>query len=255
MSSPKVADLIKQLEAANTTAATDVYIPSLKKIVKFKNLTLKQQKALLKASIDETLTKLAFGIDFYDIIKDNNLESLNPDNLYVHDRVAIAIALRATGIDAEYKIGDKTYNLNDNINNFPSINILLNDVETSIETDNVNIILTIPTLKADKEVSKYALSKLANITAADLKTMISELFIYEVVKFIKQVTYSLNNEKVVVDFNNIKTVEKVSVIENFSSHTTNKILDFIKNYRKVEKQFTKLDDENNVEVDGSFFTI
>ena len=45
---PNVNDLLKQLDNINQQALIDIYIPTLKRTVKFKNLTLKKQKNLLK---------------------------------------------------------------------------------------------------------------------------------------------------------------------------------------------------------------
>jgi hypothetical protein len=254
MTNQKVSDALKQLEALNQQASIDVFVPSLKRTVKFKNLTLKQQKSLLKSSIDETLTKLSFGTNFYQIIKENITEPINIDQLYAFDRIAIAVALRSNGLDKIYTEKDKQYNLDDLISNIPNIAITQDVLEETMEIDGMKITVAAPSLKVDRDLSSYALNKISGLTAADIKTIISELFIYEVIKFIKTLTFTINETENVVDLSLLKIDERVSLAEKLPVQVTNKILDFIKKYRQLESNLTKLDDIN-IEVDGSFFTI
>jgi hypothetical protein len=254
MTNQKVSDALKQLEALNQQASIDIFVPSLKRTVKFKNLTLKQQKSLLKSSIDETLTKLSFGTNFYQIIKENITEPINIDQLYAFDRIAIAITLRANGLDKIYTEKDKQYNLDDLINNIQGVAITQDVLEETMEIDGMKITVAAPSLKVDRDLSNYALNKISGLTAADIKTIISELFIYEVIKFIKTLTFTVNETENVIDLSLLKIDERVSLAEKLPVQVTNKILDFIKKYRQLESNLTKLDDIN-IEVDGSFFTI
>ena len=254
MTNQKVTDVLKQLETLNQQASIDIFIPSLKRNVKFKNLTLKQQKNLLKSSIDESLTKLSFSVNFYQIIKENINEPINIDSFYSFDKLSIAVSLRANGLDREYKEKDKTYNLEDLINNIPNIAITPDLLEGVIDVEGMQIVVSAPTLKVDRDLSSYAVGKIANLTASDIKTIISELFILEVLKFIKSITIKTGDTENIIEMNAIRNDEKVALAEKLPSHVTNKILDFIKKYRQLENNLTKLDDIN-VEVDGSFFTI
>lgn len=254
MTNQKVTDVLKQLETLNQQASIDIFIPSLKRTVKFKNLTLKQQKNLLKSSIDESITKLSFNVNFYQIIKENINEPINVDSFFGFDKLSIAISLRANGLDKEYKEKDKTYNLDDLINNIPNVSITPDQIEEVIVVDGMQIVVAAPTLKVDRDLSSYAINKISSLTASDIKTIISELFILEVLKFIKSITIKVGETENVIDMNTIRNDEKVALAEKLPSHVTNKILDFIKKYRQLESNLTKLDDIN-VEVDGSFFTI
>lgn len=254
MATQKLTDALKQLETLNQQASIDIFIPSLQRTIKFKNLTLKQQKALLKSSIDESLTKLSFSINFYQIVKENVAEAVNIDNLYAFDRIAIAVALRANGLDKTYTEKDKQYNLDDLLNSLPSIPVPQDTLQELIEIEGMQVHVSAPSLKTDKDLSSYALNKISGLTASDIKTIISELFIYEVLKFVKSITLKINNEDNIIDLNTLKNDEKVSLVEKLPSQATNKILDFIKKYRQLENNLTKLDDIN-IEVDGSFFTI
>jgi hypothetical protein len=245
-------DLLRQLEELNRTNTIDVFVPSLKKEVKFRNLNLKQQKNLLKTSIDETLTKLSFIINFYSIIQENIDSSVNVSDLYTFDRTAIAIALRAKCLDSNYKYDDNSYNLIDKVSQIPSLEIKI-PLEKKIEYQNITVELQAPKLGLDKAVSSYSLESLKLLQDKDFKNVIGELFIHEIIKFIKCV--SINGDKpFTADFNNSNVAELIPIVERLPASVTNNILEYVKSYRETENQFTRIKDIN-VEVDGAFFSI
>jgi hypothetical protein len=246
-----VNDLLKQLDNINQQALIDIYIPTLKRTVKFKNLTLKQQKNLLKSAIDESLTKLSFNSNIYSIIKENNTESIDINTLTTLDRTVIALTLRSTGIDKTYNTGEKEINLEEVISNAP--NIELTELEHTFTSDNITITLNAPQLKTDFDLSNYSLNKLKQQNV-DLKSIIGELFIYELLKFVKSVNIKNGETTTEVVFNSVKIEDRIAIAEKFSSNITNTILDFIKSYRILENKFCKIND-TTIDIDGSFFTI
>lgn len=246
-----VNDLLKQLDNINQQALIDIYLPTLKRTVKFKNLTLKQQKHLLRSAIDESLTKLSFNTNIYNIIKENNTESIDVNTLTTIDRTVIALTLRSTGIDKIYNNGERDINLEDVISNVP--NIELTNLEHTFTNDSITISLTAPQLRTDFELSNYSLTKLKQ-QSTDLKSIIGELFIYELLKFIKTVTIKSGETDTEVIFSSIRIEDRISIVEKFSSNITNIILDFIKAYRILENKFCKIGD-TTIDIDGSFFTI
>jgi hypothetical protein len=253
--SSNVSDILKQLDSLNQTTGIDIYIPSLTKKIKFKNLTLKQQKDLLKASVDETLTKLSFIINFYSIIRENLIDpSIDINTLYTFDRSAIAIALRSNGLDDTYKSEENILNLNDLLKSIPIITIDQQKLKTALTVQNLSVDLEAPHLNTDRDVSLAALSKLKNLQEKDVKTLVGELFIHEIVKFIRTVTFKTETDDKTISFSDLKIEDKISIIEKFPSTLTNKVLEFIKNYRELEAKFTTIGD-TNIEVDGSFFSV
>jgi hypothetical protein len=251
--STNINDILKQLDSLNESTGIDVYVPSLKKTVKFKNLNLKQQKDLLKSSVDETLTKLSFIVNFFNIIHDNIIDKIDVNSLYAFDRSAIAIALRANGLNNEYTSGTTTINLLDVIKELSAIPVT--DVfTTSIETNDISIDLEVPRLGYDRDISNLTINKLKTIQDRDIKSLVGELFVYEIIKYIKTVTFKLPTGNQAIPFNTLKIDEKISIIEKIPSTLTNKILQFIKTYRDLEGKFTTYGD-TSIEIDGSFFSI
>jgi hypothetical protein len=251
--STNINDILKQLDSLNESSGIDVYVPSLKRSVKFKNLNLKQQKDLLKSSVDETLTKLSFIVNFFNIIQDNIIDKIDVNNLYAFDRSAIAIALRANGLTSEYTNGDATVNLLDVIKQISTIPVL-DTFTSSIEAGDIKIDLEVPHLGYDKDISNLTINKLKSIQDRDIKALVGELFVYEIIKYIKTVTFNLPTGENVILFNTLKIDEKISIMEKIPSTLTNKILQFIKNYRDLESKFTTFGDIS-IEIDGSFFSI
>jgi hypothetical protein len=250
-----VSDFLKQLDTLNVQTSVDIYIPSLKRIIKFKPLNLKQQKNLLKSSVEDILTKLSFTTNFYSIVLENILETININDLYVFDRIAIAIALRNNSVDSNYIQNGNVYNLQTLINSYPSINIDQSILSGKIEIQNLTVELQAPSIGVDRDISSVILNKMKSSgSTSDVRTLIGELFINEIIKFIKTVTFKTETGDNTLIFNDIKLDERLTITEKLSTAVTNQILDFIKKYRDFENQYSKIDN-GFVEIDGSFFTI
>jgi hypothetical protein len=253
--SSNVSDILKQLDTLNQSTGIDVFIPSLAKKVKFKNLNLKQQKDLLKASVDETLTKLSFIVNFYSIIQENLIDTtIDINKLYTFDRPAIALALRANGLDSNYTSEDNVYDLNELLNSIPTIDVHKQELNAVIDIQNLTVQLEVPHLNTDRDVSLATINKLKGIQDKDIKTLVGELFIHEITKFVKTVTFKTETEDQTVAFSGLKIEDKIAIIEKFPSNLTSKVLEFIKNYRDFEAKFTTIDTVN-IEIDGSFFSV
>lgn len=249
-----IPDILKQLDDLNKQSSLEIFVPSLNRTVKFKALNLKQQKDLLKSSIEETLTKLSFATSFYNILQESIVDKININDLYIFDRTAIAIALRALSLDSKYTTDNEEYNLLDKVKEIPAIILQPNSIEGVIETPNLIIALEVPKLGVDRDISNIVLSKFRASKIDDVKTIIGELFINEIIKFVKTVTFKTETEENIIDFSTIKNDSKLAIVEKFQTTITNQILDFIKKYRDIEDQYTKIGD-SSIEVDGSFFAI
>lgn len=252
--SNSVPDILKQLDDLNKQSGIDIYVPSLQRTVKFKALNLLQQKELLKSSIDETLTKLSFITSFYNIIQENILEITNINSFYTFDRTAIALALRAASLDTKYTLDETVYDLSPIVNSIPTITVTPDVLTSTIDLQNLVIELEVPRLDNDREISNAVLNKFRAAKTEDIKTVVSELFIHEVLKYIKTVTFKSETGDSAIDFRTIKLDSKLAIAEKFPTTITNQILDFIKKFRDFENQYTKVGDIN-IEVDGSFFAI
>jgi len=247
------SEIISQLDILNRDNFIPIYVPSLKKEVRFKSLNLKQQKNLLKSSIDETLTKLSFIINFHGILSENVLDSIDINDFYTFDRQAIAIALRAKCLDATYKFEDRDLNLNDLVTTFPQANYDF-AFEKDIIFNNFCVSLQAPKLGFEKEMSQFSLNKLRTTADKDFKSVIGELFVYELIKFVKTIKITKEDKTFEYSTQNQRIDDIVQIVEKLPSQINNQILDYIKSYRDIEKYYAFLDNVA-IEVDGAFFTI
>lgn len=250
-----VAEILKQLDQLSIEEHIPVYVPSIKQTVKFKTLNLKQQKELLKTSIDESLIKLAFNVLITDIIKENIIDSIDTSRFFTFDRNAIALTIRTKALDNKYKIDDKEFDLNTKVNDIPNIPLDISKLTTTITDNNLQISLQGPNLKSDKELNTYAIGKFKSAPSDDIKTVIGDIVVYELIKFIQKVVYKQpTGESLEIVLDTIPVKERVSIVEKLPTSITNKIFDFIKQYRDIENQYNRVDDQI-IDIDGNFFTV
>jgi hypothetical protein len=250
--SSNISDVLKQLETISVESGIDVFIPSLQKTVKFKTLNLKQQKGLLTSSIDESLTKLSFNSYFYNIIKDNILDTLDINQLLTIDRSIIALNLRTKALESTALIQDKTIDLNKVVDNVPNVQINNYPLENVIIDKNITVKVKAPSLGIDNDLNSFALSK--KNQDSDFKAVIGELFVYELTKFITDININTGETSTDISFTSTKVADRIAIVEKLPSSVVNKVLDFIKNYRNLETLYLKVDDVT-IDIDGSFFTV
>ena len=154
-----VAEILKQLDKLSIDESIDVFVPSIKQHVKFKTLNLKQQKELLKTSIDENLIKLAFNILITEVIKENIIDNIDTSTFFTFDRNAIALAIRTKALDSKYKVEDKEYDLNVVVGEIPNIPLEISNLTTTIDGGDLEVSLRGPTLKIDKELNTHAINR------------------------------------------------------------------------------------------------
>lgn len=253
--SNSVSNILSQLDTLNKESGINVYIPSLKKEIKFKNLNLKQQKELLKSSVDETLTKLAFITTFYKIIEENILNAVNVSTLFTFDRNVIALALRAHGLSDQYKTDNGQVDIKSLLSSSATIDIPDSTLSRTVNADcGIKVELKAAQLGIDREISATAISKLKSAPERDIKNLVGELFVHEIIKFIQSVTFTSDGVEQTVIFADLKIDDKIAIVEKLPSTITSEILEFIKNYRDLENKFTTVDGIS-VEIDGSFFSV
>jgi hypothetical protein len=253
--STNVSDILKQLDSLNESTSINIFVPSLKKNVRFKNLNLKQQKELLKSSIDDTITKLSFTTKFYDVIKENVIDAIDVNSLFVFDRIAIAIALRASGLDNIYTVDGIKYNLTDIIAQNATVDVEPFIKTSSLELENLTVSLEVPRLYTDRVINVATINKIKVSADKDVKTLIGELFVYEIIKFIRSISFKkedgTSSETVLADLN---IDDRVSVVEKLPSTITNKILNYIREYRVLENNLTAINN-TNIDIDSNFFNV
>jgi hypothetical protein len=267
----KVIELLKELEI-NTSF--DVYLPSLQREVKFKQLTTEQLKRILRTALITTGYSSEFILTFNAIIKENCLDkSVNIDNLTIYDKVFIIYKTKIISISPDYNFvftedeiktysleeANKTIYLTDIFNEFVSKKITF--TPETVTYNNCTVTCSIPSLatenKLESELHKNIIIDLES--EAEVSKVISEAFINEVAKFVTSV--NINEEE--VNFLLLNFTERVKVIENLPVTITSFILKYIESYKKAIDpllSYTFVTDKNDtitkdITLDPTFFNI
>lgn len=241
------ATLIEFFKELDTTNGYDVYIPSLDKEVKFKQLTTEQLKSLLKTAIGTPIYNTEFTLALNTLIKENCIDkNIDTDLFTIYDKLFILFKIRIESISpnysfyftddeiAEYNLQDSStcISLLDHFNNFKNKNKKI--ASKVIQHDNISIECTLPTIgienKFETELHKENVTD--NLTTKDLQDIVGETFINELSKFISSITidttkYDLSAETFA---NRVKIVEKIPV------NIVNDVIKYIEEYKKLTRE-------------------
>jgi hypothetical protein len=206
----EVKDILSLIKSLDDNSSFEVEIPSLFKKVPFKQLTTEQLKRILKTVIDSPIYNTEFILTFNSIVKENCLDKeVNIDLLTVFDKLLILFKTRIESISSElvlnytdeekeqYKLteSNKRIDLLEHFTNFLEKNITPdNEV---VDMGNYTVTCSIPTIQTENKLEKelHKNIKLEINTPEELRNVVGETFINELVKFIcKFVLYSLNRK-------------------------------------------------------------
>lgn len=229
-------------------ATITAYSPSKSKKVKFYPLTLSQQKQIIETAGDPTLSILAFNKLFYNILKENIIDDdINQYNTV--DRVVFTLALRAhlsdeVELEDESKISLLTL-INRNVDIKPDLNNI------TITANEFVFECAAPTLDIDNKINDMILKKHKKINDDTLSLLISDLYVYEILKFIK--TLSVGERTINFEDNYVQALE---LLNNIDSKLLIDIADFINKVRDAESEFAKIpDSDSNIDIVPNFFIL
>lgn len=227
-----VSDLLGKLDAINNSNLVEVYVPSQEATVKFKQLSVKQQKDLIKTGLDGALAGATINNVFNDIIEENTLEECA---FNVFDKAPIITALRVHAFGGEYTEGDTKLDLSKLINKQLVLNV--DTVATVVFQEVVIIELRVPSLKLDTYINNAIIAKLKGNQNVEVGDAVGSMYVHEIVKFISSVTVGGD----VVDFAKSSVKECMQVVESLPAKLLTDIVDFIQLFRDREAEFMTID--------------
>ena len=104
--SKDVSSFLSKLDELNKEVIK-VYLPSRKKTIEVRPLTLKQQKDLISSVLDGLKGSLDFSKTVNKVIVDNTGIS----DLKIYDKIPILVGLRKSSLGDEVKVDDETISL------------------------------------------------------------------------------------------------------------------------------------------------
>lgn len=240
---------LETLEKASETFSFEVYIPSLKSNLKFRQIDAKQQKDILGSAVDTTVYNTNFIEVFYNILKQNFLSEDKSviDNLTMVDKASIALGFRK-------QISDE---INVTVSSEPLVQIkrpvdpIINNFKDYISEEPLKFEAETSQFKLEVELKpvtvygEYAYDnefnkniKKENIkTTDDVQKLVSEAFIGETTKYINKIW--INGSEVLL--NNLSFTQRVALVERLPSNLIQKIVQTISEWK------AKLDDILTVE--------
>lgn len=240
-----IKQFIQQLETIADGEVVDIFVPSAKRKSKFRALTVKQHKEIIKTVMEGFDGSIKTPVTFNNILKENALDKGLELKLY--DRNHILVELRKATIGETVKISDNTFNLKD----LPKFNFDY-DGDPKIEYKNISVELEIPTLEKDTHLTEKSVFEFAKISSEDkkVKDSVNILLTFEIIKFIKQVKIG----ELIINFDKLSLHEKKSIVEAFPLKLNNSIIDYISKYKEYEQSLLTFTDGTKLTIDASFLT-
>jgi hypothetical protein len=261
----EINNILTALKELDQITSFNIFIPSLQKDLKFKQLSTEQLKSLLKTVVDSPVYNSQFIITFNDIIKKNCLDdTVETKNFTVYDKLFVLFKMKIESLSSEFKFqlndSDETpqkFQIVDIKNHFENfVKKQYSFPSEIIEQEAYSLICDLPTIdtenKLEKELHKNI--KMEVKTPEELREIIGETFINELTKYISKITVGSNTlDLLSLDFKN-----RIKVVEQLPTNVINKVLKFIENYRSKTKELTSISIdgvEKDIPQDASFFNI
>ena len=248
-------ETLKQVEAFTAENTVSVYCPISQTTLNFKPLTVTQTKEMIKTRIDTNPDLVQVGTttaDTYNkIITDNCIEgSEAAENLTIVDREVILFELR-TASDSTYKIDDKDIDLSSIQKNIKSIKpakkIISTKKSLKFKSGEVNLTLSIPTIKKDKQLNR-ALTKLTK--DKQINDILAEVLITEACKYVDSLSFGDTN---IVFNEKTKGVDILNLVQKLPTSVLNSISDYITDVKTYRNSLFSVENEL-IELGSDFFS-
>lgn len=231
-----INDILNELKRVEEKL--NVYIPSLKKDVEFKALTLLQQKNV----IDKASSNVFGIIDFYNSIFNLIKSSTTYDiaNFNTIDRINIILSL-IKNISPIYNDIDINGVLEKNKT------LQLPELEKTLKTDKFTFTVAAPSLATDYSYNNYVINNFRQE-----KTLMGKLLINEVSKFIKVII--VNETGQVIDLTNQSVKNTFAIVESLDTKQLKEVFEYITSIRDIEVEFVKADGKQ-IEIGPELFVM
>lgn len=242
---------------------SNVWVPSLKKTIKLKEISAKQQKSMIESAIDSTNKKPTFSGVLYSIVKENCLEEdAVLDKLTAFDKVALAFGIR-------YQISDtlkvdlkEDYNDNSPLEKIVKLEDILQTIkeyshpserEVTFSKNGVNIRVVVDVPKFSKENEFDVELYTANVKSdkiQEIKNIVSKAYVGEASRYVSSI-YINDSE---VSYSELTIPQKIQIIGKLPASLVQDVLKTVvewkteldKAYTVTEGEYSKIIDVNSI---------
>ena len=259
---PTYHELLSDLKKFNQEKHFDVFVPSLGKNVKFKPLTVKQQKEIIKSGIDQRVQNLAFVSVLNRIIVDNMVDRNVP--LSTIDKGPIMIALRANSLSGDLKLviddEDVHIDIKSHVKTFSKHKFPNAQKTFTVSKGPIDLEGGIPTIEEDININKTFVKTFGNTKGDEqdiIITTIGEIFVYELVKYINRVKFVVDGqEQTEVDFKLLSPKQMVELFESLPMSVSQLLIDKVNEFKSFDENFTNVstpDGDVTIPIDVTLF--
>ena len=249
----KINVFLDTLNAVAEKNAFEVYIPSLKRTVKFKPITAKQQKSFYSCVRDNILFETQFIKTTYEIIKENCLEQDIIDSFNIIDRVSILLNLRKNILGTAIAVvkDEVLYNLD-----FAECLERLQRIETpsnkNITTQDIQVEFEVPTI-TEQYKAEIELRQNSNTDSFTYNEAVVELVTSEVCKIIKSVSITKDGQVLKLYYKNLSFEERITLTNNLPAEIFIELQKYIKEINTAYDSLLliKVDENTTVSFDIS----
>lgn len=247
MSLPSILNKLKNVNNSNLVS---VYIPSAEKVMSFTPLSIKQQKDLIKSSMDGNLAGITFSNIINQIVLDNSVEKYK---FLVTDRYPVIVALRKQSFGGIFTFKDDEKSIDFDLEVILNKELLLsepNSVEIVLDKTELKAKVEIISVEDDIKLNNFQIDKLKKSKEnEDISETVGSLFIYEIVKFVTKIVIGDDE----IDLYSLPIKDRVSVVESLPVTLNNEILSYIQSLRKSENEYITINGEV-LPLDPRFFS-
>jgi len=220
-----INELLKTLKTYTELTAIDVYIPSLKREVKFKPLTAGQQKSFYNCLTDNVVFKTKFIILTYEIIRDNCLEDI-VESLTITDRLAILLALRKNILGSSITLGKNLVAASiESCFGFAKTMTLVEPRTVKVKDFEISFM---PPLAVEQYYIEKELRENASEASAPINKVVQDVIFTESIRIIDEITLVEGDQKAKFNFGDLPIKDRILLVEALPAEILFEIQKYIK---------------------------
>jgi len=257
-----INNVLSILDAINKENTVSLYVPSLKREVKFKSISTGQQKLLLKAAVDNPIFQTRFIIAIHNIITENCTEKDILSTFTTIDSLCVLLQYRIENYGSGYTFEQDNIDYSIDLSSFKErvkeITVPASEIFTF---NNITIRVGPPTLNEQYSLEKQIREKRTEDTT--INESLGEAFIGEISKFIKEINITVDNKTQDIGYKDLSFTKKYLVLEKLPAAVVKGIIAYLENVAAIQRKITRVEgtDSNgnirelDITIDASLFSI
>jgi hypothetical protein len=238
-----VKNILESLKTYYDNSSIPVYIPTIQKESLFKILTIKEHRQLYNTISNKSDTD-SIANAFNNLILDAHTEH---DQLTVLDRPIILLCLRMHLFGDTLNVKDSsdnkaTVNISKHIKKCIDMTIPPEVYSCNVKDGDFEIACQIPDLKSDTNTNIALFNKLKT----EKEKTLGHLFIYELIKHIKSLTFNGH----AIEFKDISIDQQIQICELFPISVSNDILKYVSLVNEFEERYLKVSNKVTLVLDS-----